>query len=77
MNTEILSDITVHMKYAKYNENLTRRETWDEIVTRNRNMHIKTYPDLAGEIESVYEKFVRAKKVFAVYALYAIWRETH
>jgi ribonucleoside-diphosphate reductase alpha chain len=63
MNTEILSDITVHMKYAKYNENLTRRETWDEIVTRNRNMHIKTYPDLAGEIESVYEKFVRAKKV--------------
>ena len=35
MNTEILSDITVHMKYAKYNENLTRRETWDEIVTRN------------------------------------------
>ena len=63
MNTEILSDITVHMKYAKYNENLTRRETWDEIVTRNRNMHIKSYPDLAGEIESVYEKFVRAKKV--------------
>jgi ribonucleoside-diphosphate reductase alpha chain len=63
MNTEILSDITVHMKYAKYNESLTRRETWDEIVTRNRNMHIKTYPDLAGEIESVYEKFVRAKKV--------------
>ncbi len=63
MNTEILSDITVHMKYAKYNENLTRRETWDEIVTRNRNMHIKTYPDLAGEIESVYENFVRAKKV--------------
>ena len=63
MNTEILSDITVHMKYAKYNESLTRRETWDEIVTRNRNMHIKTYPDLAGEIESVYENFVRAKKV--------------
>ena len=26
-------------------------------------MHIKTYPNLAGEIESVYEKFVRAKKV--------------
>ena len=25
---------------------LLRRETWDEIVKRNMNMHIKTYPQL-------------------------------
>ena len=29
---EILSDITVHMKYARYQEELQRRETWAEIV---------------------------------------------
>lgn len=63
MNTEILSDITVHMKYAKYNPELLRRETWNEIVDRNKSMHIKTYPNLAEEIENVYENFVRNKRV--------------
>ena len=43
MNTEqqILSDITVHMKYARYEEERQRRETWTEIVKRNMDMHIK------------------------------------
>ena len=63
MNTEILSDITVHMKYAKYNPELLRRETWNEIVERNKSMHMKTYPNLSEEIENVYENFVRTKKV--------------
>tara|TARA_R100000951_G_scaffold18756_1_gene15331 strand:- start:2228 stop:4084 length:1857 start_codon:yes stop_codon:yes gene_type:complete len=65
MNTEqeILSDITVHMKYAKYQEELQRRETWEEIVSRNRNMHIKSYPSLEEEIVNVYDKFVLTKKV--------------
>jgi len=65
MNTEqeILSDITVHMKYAKYQEELQRRETWEEIVERNMNMHIKSYPDLDKEITKVYADFVLTKKV--------------
>jgi len=65
MNTEqeILSDITVHMKYAKYQEELQRRETWKEIVTRNMDMHIKTYPELKTEIVSLYDNFVLTKKV--------------
>ena len=63
MNTEILSDITVHMKYAKYNADLLRRETWDEIVDRNKSMHIKTYPQLQEEIENVYEQYVRTKRI--------------
>ena len=33
MNTEILSDITVHMKYAKYDAEQMRRETWEDIQT--------------------------------------------
>ena len=62
-NTKILSDITVHMKYAKYNPEILRRESWDEIVERNMNMHIKTYPMLEDDIRQVYEHFVKTKKV--------------
>jgi ribonucleoside-diphosphate reductase alpha chain len=32
------------MKYARYNEKLNRRETWEEIVTRNKQMHIDKFP---------------------------------
>jgi ribonucleoside-diphosphate reductase alpha chain len=60
---ETLSDITVHMKYARYLPAHERRETWNEIVTRNRNMHIKKYPELTKEIGEVYERYVKTKKV--------------
>ena len=46
----ILSDITVHMKYARFIPEEQRRETWDEIVNRNCEMHKRTYPELSGEI---------------------------
>ncbi len=62
ISNQILSDITVYMKYAKYVPELNRRETWEELVTRNKNMHIKKYPDLTDEIEDVY-KLVYDKKV--------------
>ena len=62
VETQILSDITVYMKYARYLSKKKRRETWDELVTRNKNMHIKTYPHLKEEIENVYQ-FVYDKKV--------------
>ena len=62
ISNKILSDITVHMKYAKYIPEFNRRETWEELVTRNKNMHIKRYPKLKDEIEDVY-KMVYAKKI--------------
>jgi len=62
LSTKILSDITVHMKYAKYMPEQQRRETWDELVTRNKEMHKKKYPHITDEIEAAYE-FVYAKKV--------------
>jgi ribonucleoside-triphosphate reductase len=62
ISNKILSDITVYMKYAKYIPELNRRETWEELVTRNKNMHIKKYPDLADSIEEAY-KLVYEKKV--------------
>jgi len=62
LSNKILSDITIYMKYAKYIPKLNRRETWHELVTRNKNMHVKKYPDLQNEIEEVY-KSVYNKKV--------------
>ena len=62
LSNKILSDITVYMKYAKYLPQLNRRETWEELVTRNKNMHIKKYPELTEQIEEVY-KSVYSKKV--------------
>jgi ribonucleoside-diphosphate reductase alpha chain len=53
--SKILSDVTVHMKYAKFIPELNRRENWDEIVTRNANMHIKRFPQLKDEIKSAYQ----------------------
>ena len=62
ISTRILSDITVYMKYAKYQPELQRRETWEELVTRNMDMHIKKFPKLENEIRENY-KFVYDKKV--------------
>ena len=53
--SKILSDVTVHMKYAKFIPELNRRENWDEIVTRNKMMHIKKYPQLKTEILDAYQ----------------------
>ena len=59
---KILSDLTVYMKYAKFVPELNRRETWEELVTRNMEMHIKKYPALKDEIKEVYQ-MVYDKKV--------------
>ncbi len=62
ISQRILSEITVYMKYAKYRPELKRRETWEELVTRNMNMHIKKFPKLEAEIRENY-KLVYDKKV--------------
>ncbi len=62
IEAKILSDITVFMKYAKYNPELQRRENWKELVDRNKEMHLEKYPNLKDEIESAY-KFVYDKKI--------------
>ena len=62
LSKEILSDITVHMKYAKYLPSKERRETWRELVHRNKHMHWKQYPHLKEEISKAYE-YVYSKKV--------------
>lgn len=63
LSQKILSDITVYSKYARFNHDKQRRETWDEIIDRNKAMHVAKYPTLANEIGDVYERSVRTKKV--------------
>jgi ribonucleoside-diphosphate reductase alpha chain len=59
---EILSEITTYMKYAKFIPEKNRRETWNELVTRNKEMHQTKFPQLKDEIEEAY-KLVYDKKV--------------
>jgi ribonucleoside-triphosphate reductase (thioredoxin) len=62
INHEILSDIVVWSKYAKYINEKQRRETWEEIVTRNMEMHIRKFPQLEQLIRTNYQ-LVYEKKV--------------
>ena len=62
LSNKILSDLTVFTKYAKYIPEANRRETWAELVSRNKQMHIKRYPHLADEINDAYT-FVYDRKV--------------
>ncbi len=60
---EILSDIVIFNKYAKYIPELNRRESWKEICIRNMNMHLQKYPSLTKEIQDIYYEYVIQKKV--------------
>lgn len=62
LDKKILSDITVFMKYSKYLNKENRRETWEELVDRNKEMHIQKFPNLKDEINEAY-KLVYEKKV--------------
>ena len=54
LSSRIQSDITIFGKYSKYLPSLSRRETWEEIVNRNMQMHIKKFPGLQEEIMDNY-----------------------
>lgn len=63
LDKKILSDITVYTKYSKYKPELNRRETWEELVDRNMQMHVKKYPHLEKSIVQIYKNFVIPKKI--------------
>ncbi len=67
LSNKILSDITVYMKYAKWIEEENRKETWEEVCDRNRDMHIEKFKEhgtsFAEEIVDVYETYVKPRKV--------------
>ena len=64
ISQRILSDITVYMKYAKFRPELNRRETWEELVTRNMEMHIKKYPLTFWSSWSMMSLLTRRSQMF-------------
>ena len=62
LGLDTLSKLTVFSKYAKYNPQLKRRETWEEIVDRYENMLSTKCPSLKEEIKK-NTVFIREKKV--------------
>ena len=62
VSREILSEITIFNKYARFLPEKNRRESWSEIVTRNMEMHIEKFPSLQDEIREAYQ-YVYDKKV--------------
>ena len=62
LGLQALSSLTIFSKYAKFNSELKRRETWEEIVDRYQNMMIKKYPNLEDAIVKSAE-LIRLKKV--------------
>lgn len=60
---EVLSSITIFGKYARFKPDLGRRETWDEIVDRNKAMHMAKFPKIANLIDEVYKRSVYPKDV--------------
>lgn len=62
LNQEILSDLIVYMKYARYLPELKRRETWPEICGRYERMMMEKYPHMRTDIE-YWMQFVYQRKV--------------
>lgn len=67
---ELVSQVTVFSKYARFWGELGRRETYDEIVARNRKMHIdhlaqlgKDTDEMLALVDEAY-KLVAERKVF-------------
>ena len=64
---EILSQLTVYMKYAKYMPEQNRKETWIELCQRNMDMHLEKFSHLGDEflqeIEDVYADYVIPRKI--------------
>jgi ribonucleoside-diphosphate reductase alpha chain len=62
LSIEILSELTAFSKYARFKEDLGRRETWEENVSRVEDMHVRKFPELKEDINKAFD-YVRRKEV--------------
>jgi len=62
LNSQVLSNLAIYMKYSRYLNYEKRRETWEEITDRVKLMHLNRFPKLTEEIEEAF-KFVYNKEV--------------
>jgi ribonucleoside-triphosphate reductase len=58
-----LSEITIHLKYAAFLESKKRRETFKEIIERNKQMHMRKYPQIEKELFDEAYDLVLQKKI--------------
>lgn len=61
LNQEILSNIVIYMKYARYIPELQRRELWPEICARYEDMMVEKYPQLKSEIQDNMQWILQKK----------------
>ncbi|MBA4058547.1 MAG: recombinase, partial [Marivirga sp.] len=61
LNQRILSDLIIHMKYARYLQQFQRRELWSEICERYALMLIERYPLLEHEIRENLSYVIQKK----------------
>lgn len=62
MSIRALQDYTYYSRYARYNKEQKRRETWSEAVERVKEMHLRKYPQVAEQIEWAFD-LVKQKRV--------------
>lgn len=62
MSIKALQEYTYVSKYARYNADKKRRETWDESCERVFDMHIEKYPEIREELEWAFQQ-VRERRV--------------
>jgi ribonucleoside-diphosphate reductase alpha chain len=62
MNSQVqaLADYTFVSKYAKYNADLKRRETWNECIDRSRNMHLQKYAGVVAQLQPYLDEAFEA-----------------
>jgi ribonucleoside-triphosphate reductase len=63
MSKEFLSKLVHYRTYAKYLPEELRRETKEETIKRNMDMHIRKFPHLAEAIEKAYEQVFAGRVV--------------
>lgn len=56
MSVKALQDYTFVSKYARYNSEKQRRETWNEAVDRVTEMHVRRYPQIESEIRWAFDQ---------------------
>jgi intein/homing endonuclease len=69
MSIKALGDYTYISKYARYNKEEKRRETWGEAVDRVKQMHLRKYPKVKEEIEWAFEQVLNKRVLCSMRSL--------
>lgn len=67
--TKLMSEIVFNKNYARHLAHLGRRETLQETINRNMNMHLNAFPDYSKDIIKAYGKVHNLEVVPSMRAL--------